>query len=333
MPFAYVTEQGASVHKEGRTLVVKKDGQQLAEWELVHLKALCLIGRVHLTTPAVQVLLKEGIETAFMTHTGRLLGQLTPPQARNVELRMAQYRHYEDAGARMVLARKIVHAKVANAEAILSRFARNHPEADLSPIIADLKPLHRGIDDAADLNALMGAEGMAARIYFQGLSRMCRGELTFSGRSSRPPRDPVNALLSLGYTFLVNELSSLLDAIGFDPYIGILHGVAYGRPSLALDLVEPFRHAVIDRFVLSLVNNRVVRPDDFEQEDGDEGVRLTRPAFHTFIRHYEKTMLRKRPNPFGEGQTDVRQIVRRQAEQLAATLTRGEPFVLYEIED
>ncbi len=181
----------------------------------------------------------------------------------------------------------MVAANVANALAVLDRQARSHPDLDLAEARATLRSAAGRLAAAPDLDTLHGVEGWLNRAYFSGLSRCLRGELTFAHRTTRPPADPFNALLSVGSVLVGNKITGLLYAPGFDPYIGIYHDVDYSRPSLALDVIEVFRHALVDRFVLFLRNNRVFTPGDFETRD-DGGVYLRPPALRVFLRHYQR---------------------------------------------
>ncbi len=319
MPVAYVVEPGVTIHVEGGSLRVRKDGEPLANWELVHLDALCLLGGVHITQPAMRAVVRAGIELALLTADGRMLGRLSPLNARNAALRLAQYRVHEDPGRRLELARSLVQAKIRNARVLLLRFARNHPKADLGSAPAELEQAIRRAQMADSIPSLRGTEGNAARVYFGLFGRMCRPPFRFAGRSTRPPRDPVNALLSLAYTFLVNELTSITGAVGFDPGIGFYHEVASGRSALALDLAEPLRTGLMDRFVLYLVNNRVFAPSDFEQRDG--GYRLTRPGLQAFIRQYQRFLLRKRLDAESGRKETLRRHLQLAAERFARVLT------------
>ncbi|RMD60613.1 CRISPR-associated endonuclease Cas1, partial [Candidatus Parcubacteria bacterium] len=288
MATLYLTEQGAVVRKTGERLIVEKEGQELLEIECFKLDTILIFGTVHVTTPALILLLERGIELAFLSMSGRLRGQLTPPKAKNVLLRMAQYQKCQDRACALALARCFVRGKVENALALLTRQHRNYPERGFDPYRQELQRLLHRIDTVPALNALRGLEGTAARIYFQGLGLACRQDLAFPGRRRRPPTDPVNALLSFGYVLVNTELASLLDAMGYDPYIGFYHQLDYGRPSLALDLLEEFRVPAVDRLVLNLANLRVMQQDDFVTDEERGGLRLRRQALGKFFRAYEE---------------------------------------------
>jgi CRISPR-associated protein Cas1 len=157
----------------------------------------------------------------------------------------------------------VVRCKIANSAAVLRRFRRNHPESIESTAIDALDLSVGSAATAASAEALRGIEGAAAARYFELFGAIVPREFSFDGRNRRPPRDPVNALLSFGYVLVGNELQSLLDGIGFDPYLGFFHRVDYGRPSLALDLLEEFRAALVDRWTATLLNLRMLVREDF----------------------------------------------------------------------
>lgn len=315
----YVVEQGAVVQKEGERLVVRKDGQLLVSVPVFKLDTVVVFGGVQITTQAMALLLAHGIEVAFMSTDGRLKGRLMPVESRNVLLRLQQYERYHNPKFRLQLSRAVVQGKLHNARAVVLRHMRNHPDVPLDPPLRALEDAIAQTEVVQDLDSLRGVEGKGTAAYFTAFARMVRGELTFSGRSRRPPGDPVNALLSLGYSLLTHELFGTLAGRGFDPYLGFYHDVRYGRPALALDLVEEFRAPVVDRLVLALVNRRVLGPQDFEE--GEEGgVRLTKEAFRRFLAAYEERI--RGPAP-GGAEGGWRTVFRDQVGRLVRAV-RGE---------
>ena len=325
MAVLYVTTQGAVVSKRGNTLAVEKDGASLGRVHVHNLEAVLLFGRAHLTTDAVRLLLGKGIETAFLTRRGRLLGKLTPPKSKNAILRIRQMATYEDDAKRVPFARAFVAGKLAGAALVLRAFASNHPGAGTERVARELDQavVRSGVADS--LAALRGFEGSATRRYFDGLSRMCLGDLPFAGRNRRPPRDPMNALLSFGYVLVGNELQALLDARGFDPYIGLYHDIAYGRPSLALDLLEEFRHTLVDRFTISLNNRREFSAGDFEVSER-VGCRLKPDALRRYFGKYEEHLAGPATDPSTGDAVSYRGLFRRQAERLSSALREGRAY-------
>lgn len=322
----YLIEQGAVLRKTGDRLIVEKDDTELLEIECFKLDTIFLFGNVHVTTPALTELLEHGIELALLTQGGRLKGQLTPPKAKNVLLRMAQYQKSQEATVTVPLACTFVSGKVRNALALLTRHHRNYPDRGFDPYRDELERLLRSVEGAESLASLRGFEGTAARTYFAGFALACRTELSFDGRRRRPPTDPVNALLSFGYTLVGAELTSLLDAMGYDPYIGLYHQLDYGRPSLALDLLEEFRVPAVDRLVLNLTNLRTLQASDFVTDEESGGLRLERKSLGKFFRAYEAHLNKEFTDKLTGTTITLRKAFRQQAERLATHLTRGEAY-------
>lgn len=323
MACLYITEQQAILRKTGDRMIVEKDGVVLMEIPCLKLDAVLLYGNVQFTTQAAVELLQHGIELSLFSSTGRLWGQLTPPKARNVVLRMRQYELAHSESFCLRLAKSIVRGKIANAVAALRRFRANHPQALPLTVVDDLESRLGRIGASTNLDALRGLEGSAAAAYFDAFAAMVPEELGFAGRQRRPPRDPVNSLLSFGYVLVGNELQSLLDGIGFDPFIGFFHAVDYGRASLAFDLLEEFRHSLVDRMTMSLLNRGVLKRSDF-QSTPEGGLYLDQDGKRRYFIEYAKELTA----PFSVDGHDLtfREIFRRQADRLAAALTRDEPY-------
>ncbi len=322
----YICEQGATVRQKSRTLYVEKQGEKLIQWPVIKIERLCLFGRVQLTTQAVELLLDSGIDVAFFSISGRLRGRLAAAESKNVLLRLSQYERYLDEAFQLQLVRMIVQAKLKNARALLKKYGRNHPACDLASEERTLEQTLDRLPEQKTVAALRGCEGVAAAAYFRGFGKLFRTEWTFEQRSRRPPKDPVNALLSLGYTMLTNEMTGLLTAHGFDPYIGFLHGIVYGRPSLALDMIEEFRHPIIDRLTLKLFNKRIFQTADFEQDE-ERGILLKEASLKKYFGQYE-TWMRAREDQ----NKSYREVMRRQVQRLSAAIRQRRGYHPYVIE-
>ncbi len=325
MAFLYLTEQQSVLRKRGHRLIYEKNAQTLLDIPCHRVEAILIFGNVQITTQAMHEMFANEIEMAMFTRTGRLIGQLTSPLTKNIPLRIAQFRHHDNPDFCLEFARNVIAAKVGNGLQLVRTHSYNHPEIDLQSEIKALKSSILDISGSDSIPTLRGYEGTAARNYFGALSKMLRGPFTFPGRRHRPPTDPVNALLSLGYTLVCNEIASLLDGIGFDPYLGFLHEDRYGRVSLAIDLLEEFRAVVADRLALNLINNRVMTPDDFYPNPKTGGVQLTREAFKRFVEAYDKQMTQDLVDQDGES-LSPRKMLRRQADRLARALENGHPY-------
>jgi len=328
MSTLYLVEQGAKLSKTSERLVVEKDGNILLEVPAFKVERVLIYGNIQITTQAMVFLLERGIDTSFLSIYGRFRGRLVPKISKNVLLRVAQFERTKDEKFKVELARKIIEGKIKNACTVLAKYASNHPEVDFSSYIADMERHINLLKRKEKVSTLLGVEGQASAVYFTAFPKMIRSELNFESRSRRPPKDPVNSLLSFCYTLLTNEIDSILSAIGFDTYVGYLHGINYGRPSLALDMVEEFRH-LAERFTLFLINNEIIRVDDFEKKD--EGFYLTEKARKDFFAQYEKRMLKRFHYPELKKNLNYREIFRSQGYKLAKVIQEGgdyKPFQL-----
>jgi len=277
MATLYVTEQGAHLRLEQGRLLVQIDGATRTAVRLNELARVMLFGGIGVSSGALTACLDEGIDLVFLTLNGELRGRLVGTDSGDIERRLAHYEAWRDESRRLTIARAMVDAKLRNSLRLVSR-CQAKPICALDAACQELRQARRRAKAADDLDALRGHEGHAARIYFGARRHMVRGELVFPGRARRPPPDPVNALLSLGYSLVGAELIGALTAVGLDPHLGFLHAPDFGRPSLAQDLLEEFRAGAVDRLVLKLVNRRTLRPEHFEERE-EGGVGLTKPGW------------------------------------------------------
>ncbi len=325
MRFLYLCEQGTKVSLEGERLVVTRDGEVKGQVHLFKIDSIFAFGNVNFTNPALTALLRQGVTTSLFTIHGRLKGCIVPFKSKNIDIRLKQFTLLKDSCFCLTLGKRIVKAKVANQIAVIRRFSYNHPEYNFSRTITALRRFSYACDKVQTLSSLMGVEGSATRAYFQAFSTMFRAQISFSKREKRPAPDPSNSLLSLGYVLLTREISGYLEACGLDPYFGFYHQIRYGRMSLALDLMEPFRQPVIDRFVLLLANKRIINPDDFQQ--APEGVKLKDKPLRTYLAQYEKWLNRAH---HGQEENCYRKIVFRHCAAFAKAVREGkvyEPFL------
>lgn len=325
MPTLYITEQGTLLRRQGQRLIIQKGEETLLDVPIHEIDSVLVFGRVGLTTPVIDLLLENEIETAFFSLGGKLRGQLTPIKTKNNLLRFEQFANSRSATFALTMARELIDAKIDNAKTIVQNFRANHPEIDLKLPAEQLAVYERRCAAEKNLDSLRGIEGIAANSYFSALVKMLPPDFNFQKRQRRPPPDPVNALLSFTYVLLGNELQALLDGMGFDPYIGFFHALDYGRPSLALDLLEPLRPAIADRLVLLLCNRRFLKPEDFSVDAN--GARLLPEPRKTYFLHYEKFMNEpvQWQDPYGHA--TPRQIMRKSAEEIAAAIHDKRPFV------
>jgi len=323
MSTLYLIDQGAKLKKVSERLVVEKNKKVLLEVPAFKVDRILIYGNITITTPAMVFLLENGIDTSFLSLYGRYRGKLLPKASKNIYLRVAQFEKSKDEEFKVNLARQIIKGKIRNARSLLSKYASNHSEVDFSHPILELDKQLHSLKRKKKVASILGVEGRASAIYFNTFPEMIRRDFKFTARSRRPPKDPVNSLLSFSYTLLTNEISSLLFALGFDPYIGYLHGINYGRSSLALDLVEEFRH-LGERFTLRLLNNGVIKKSDFVKKEN--GFYLQENVRKVFFSHYEKRMLRSFYYWKMDRKVTYRQLFKIQAQSLSRVIQKGEVY-------
>jgi CRISPR-associated protein Cas1 len=319
----YLQEPGSYVGKRSEHLVVRKDGAELA---LV--RQVVVAGNVQVSTQALETLAANDIPVAYLTGHGRFIAMLTPAPAKNVALREAQFRRFADAAERLALAREVVRAKLTNQRALLMRCLRSAGDGDAEPQRGRDEPAARDIaellvrlDRVTEVESLLGLEGQGAALYFGEFGRFLKAQppgrgFDFRSRNRRPPRDPVNALLSFAYALLAKDCFAAVCTVGFDPYHGFYHAGRHGRPSLALDLMEEFRAVIADSVVLTLINNRLVTPADFLT--WREACQLTEAGRRAFFAAYEQRKATVVTHPIYGYKMSYSRMLEVQARTLAA---------------
>ncbi len=328
MAILYVTEQGTRLTRESRRLLVIRGEDTLADIPVIKLERVLIFGYAQLTTQALELLLNEGIPTVFLSINGRLKGSLEPTRSKNIPLRVRQYECARNPNFCLAIAKNIVTGKIRNQIRLIQRFQHNRPEMTFQSFQEDLKRLLHQVNNKTTIGGLLGLEGRATAVYFDAFKQMFK-HLGFTCRTRRPPTDPVNSLLSLGYTLLCYEYLSAVSAVGLDPYLGFFHQISYGRPSLALDLCEELRHPVIDMLTLDLINRGIITADDFNQDSG--AFILTSRARVRYFTKYERRMTIQFAHPRTHITTNVRGVIRSQALKMAQAIKEGtyyEPFII-----
>lgn len=272
----YLHEPGSHVGKRSEHLVVRHHGEEVNRVPIASIRQVVVFGNVQLSTQALECLASLEVPVAYLTSYGRFVAALMPAPARNMSLRADQYRVFTDPGRALALAKQVVRAKIANQRTLLMRSLRTKPyEVDAEPARGSDEPAARDmadlltrIDRVTSIGSLLGIEGQAASLYFGQFGRMLKNQgpgrpFDFRSRNRRPPRDPVNCLLSFAYAILAKDCFSAACTVGFDPYCGFYHAGRHGRPSLALDLMEEFRSVIADSVVITLVNNGLLASGDF----------------------------------------------------------------------
>lgn len=276
----YVTTPLAYLTKDGDNLVVKVDGTELFRIPIRNIEEVVMFSQIGASPGAMKLCADHNVGIAFLSPSGSYIASLDSGARGNVLLRRTQYRiadNPEEAGA---LAQRFVAGKVVNQQKVLNRFVRDYrPEGALADKFREgqgfTKQFLKELEKITDVASIMGIEGAVARRYFELFPCLILNQdFSFSGRNRRPPTDSINAMLSFFYTLLSGSCRAALQTVGLDPYVGFLHADRPGRSSLALDLMEELRAYLVDRFVLSAINNRQVSPKDFVWQ-GETGVFMT----------------------------------------------------------
>lgn len=314
----YVHQQGSRVGvKKDRLKVTPRDGEPV-EVRVRNTSQVCVFGHVQISTQAIRALLSRHVPVTFFSTGGWYLGRTLGHDTNNAELRAAQYATVGDEARSLAVARVLVGDKIANQRTLLRR---NHPDPPAAAL-KELKFLGRKAQRAETAATLLGLEGAAAHLYFRLLPSMlkkaddaARLAFDFTGRNRRPPKDPVNAMLSLAYALLTKDWALTLQQVGFDPLLGLYHQPRFGKPALALDLMEPFRPLIADSTVLTAINTGAVRPGHFQQTPF--GCSLTRAGRSAFIGAYERRLEQKVRHPLFDYRASYRRILELHARLLA----------------
>ncbi len=315
MAVLYISEHGLKASVSGEVLLFKSQGEVVKKVPLAYVDRVMAFSSVQFTTQCLSLLAKRDVPVVIYNSKGRYLYSMHTPMGKNVSRRMKQYKLAEDNDYTIAFCRRIVKAKIKNASEFLRRYGRRHSNSKIGDALGELKVIDSKVCGAKERNELMGLEGYAARSYFYVYASMIGDYLPFGSRSRRPPKDPVNSLLSFGYTLLAGEIESLVEGFGCDPAVGFYHGIQYGRSSMALDLTEEFRSICIDRFILYLAGEKIFTNSDFEEKSG--GCYLVKDKSKKFYAEYEKWM--NRGLGFQSAST-WRKLIRRQVERFSLSL-------------
>lgn len=329
----YVTRQGAYVHKERETIVIEHERQKLMQIPIHSISGLFCFGNV-LVSPALMGFCGEkGVNLAFFTEYGRFFGRLQGKKSGNVLLRRAQY--HADKQTALEVARSVIASKLIGSKSVLQRQQRNYePSETIADVINHLTASIRLVKFAGSIDSLRGIEGDAAAAYFSVFGELIKPELreefNFSGRNRRPPRDPVNAMMSFVYAILGQDISAALNGVGLDPQVGYLHSDRPGRDSLAQDILEEFRSWLADRLVLSLINRRQIKSSDFIFESSG-AVKMSDVARKQILVAYQERKQQEIIHPFLKEKVPIGLLPHTQAmllsRHLRGDLEKYPPFV------
>jgi CRISP-associated protein Cas1 len=333
----YLNKPGLRIGRKEELLVVKEEKKTLEEIRISDVGHVSLFGNIQLSTQAIQVLCEREVPITYFSMGGWFYGITRGHELKNVFTRMEQFRLASDPIACLALARKFVTGKIRNHRTMLMRLHLEPPSA----IVGKLKTLAESALEATSPAELLGTEGAAASFYFAHFAGMLKAEdefatstpepgpqlrFNFAGRNRRPPTDPVNALLSLAYSLLAKDCTLAAMSVGLDPYVGFYHQPRFGRPALALDLMEEFRPLIAESVVLTCINNRMVLPKHFVQ--AGKAVNLSPSGRKLFFQVYEQRMNSLITHPIFDYKVSYRRVIEMQFRLLARFLTGEIPEYL-----
>lgn len=328
----YLTTQGLYLHKQRETLIIEKQKEKIAQIPVHAIEHIYCFGNILISPFVLEFFCDHNIHVSYYTEKGRYLGRLEGRQSGNIHLRRAQFQLSEQA--RQNIARNIIAAKIQSAKRVLQRQQRNHgTQMDLQIAISALNRSLKQLPTVESIDSIRGIEGEAAAQYFRVFSYLLNtdNEFEFTTRNRRPPRDPINAMLSFLYSILGKEISGALQSVGLDPQAGFLHQDRSGRDSLAQDLLEELRHWWADRLILSLINRKQIKPQQFIYEAGGAVV-MNDDARKTLFQALQQKKQEKITHPYLNETIEIGLIPYVQA-QLLARHIRGDlaeypPFLM-----
>jgi CRISPR-associated protein Cas1 len=283
MSYLYVCEQGARISFEENRFDVRYKGAVLQSIPAEMLEVIEVFGKVQITTQCVTECLKRGINILYYSLYGAYYGRLISTTHVNVG-RQADIERNEEF--KLNFAKKIINAKIKNQIVILRRYSRD-TDVDVYPVVRQMQNMNEKVLNSKGIEQLMGYEGNAARLYFGQLGELINPAFFFTGRTKRPPTDPFNSMISLGYSIVLNELYGKLEGKGLNPYVGIMHKDREKHPTLASDLMEEWRAVLVDSTALSMLNGNELKSKDFYMDLENPGVYLEKEALKKYIEKLE----------------------------------------------
>lgn len=322
----YVTTPESYLSKDGENVVVSINQREVFRISVLNIEAIVTFGYMGASPGVMKLCADRGIGLTFLSPHGRFISRIQGQVRGNVLLRKAQYALADNEEVATELAKICIAGKIQNYRSILRRYERDYGQnGEIENVVVEMDRAKRNVLRATSKEQVRGLEGDAANCYFSVLPHLIinqKDSFPFHGRNRRPPKDAVNAMLSLAYTLLTNDVTSALESVGLDPYVGFLHTLRPGRASLALDMVEELRAYLGDRFVLSLINRKQITATDFLYQ-GEQGVVLTDNGRKVFLTAWQNRKKETVTHPFLQEKISVGLIPYAQA-MLMARCVRGD---------
>lgn len=289
MSCLYITENGAKVGIEGGRFSVKCKNGMDRYIPKESVDSIIIFGNVNLTVPCLRECMERGISVSLFSTTGRYFGRIESTSHINARRLRRQVHMSENEEDKLIFSKKIIENKIHNQRVLLTRYARNS-DSNISDKVKAIKIHEKKIQQCSSIEQIMGYEGNASRQYFSALSNMIADEFKFKGRSKRPPKDPFNSMISLGYTILLYEIMGEIENRGLSPYIGFMHKDAENHPTLASDLLEEWRAVIVDATVMSLIQGNEIQLEEFQKDQDTGAVIIGKKGINIFLKKLEKKL-------------------------------------------
>ena len=286
MSYLYVCEQGASIGLADNRFQIKCRDGMVKSIPAEALEVIEVFGKVQITTQCIEECLKRGVNILYYSTNGAYYGRLISTNHVNVQRQRLQAERTKDLDFRIAFSKRLIDAKIRNQIVVMRRYAR-HGNYNVERSVVEMQNMYKKLENAKSIEQVMGYEGTAAKTYFWELGRMIDPQFAFSGRTRRPPKDPFNSLISLGYSIILNEFYGKIEGKGLNPYFGVMHSDHEKHPTLASDLMEEWRAVLIDSLALSMLNGHELCKDDFYTETEQPGVFLEKDGFKKYIQKLE----------------------------------------------
>ena len=334
MATLYLVQQGTTVKlMQERFVIQAPQGarqEAIPEIPIREVERILVFGNVQLTTQVISTCLELQIPVIFLTQLGEYKGHLWSSEATDLLIETAQFERQKDDGFQLAIARSMVQGKLWNSKQLLLRLNRKRLLPEVAEAITKLDDYRAAVGVAGNtvtMDQVRGYEGAGAALYFPALGRLVSSPgFSLTGRTFHPPQDPMNSLLSFGYTLLLNNVFSLLLAEGLNPYLGSLHGAERQKAYLAFDAMEEFRSPIVDTLVMKLVNQKILKPTDFTYPNAKGGIYLEEPARRIFLKAFEARICEKVAHPDVQEPVSYRRVIQLQVKRYVRALLGNEPY-------
>lgn len=327
MSSLYVVQQGTILAKEQGRFILKPPKEEELEVPIREVERILVFGNVQLSTAVISTCLNLHIPVVFLSQLGEYKGHLWSAETADFNAELAQFQKLNDETFQLRMAKAIVWGKLMNSKQLLIRLNRKRELAEVAQAIEGIIEDINALEKVENLNVLRGYEGIAAARYFPAFGQLLLNpDFQFRERNRRPPKDPINSLLSFGYTLLFNNVMSLILTEGLNSYLGNLHRSDQKAPQLVLDLMEEFRSPIVDSLTITLVNRKMIRPTDFTWPNQEGGVYLVETARRLFLKHFEERMSSKIKHPDLQEQVSYRRAIHLQVQRYKKSLLQDTPY-------